>query len=161
MKKLLRVTSSGLGGAAMVGLFGLVLLPWLGGPALFGADFGDIYRLLMAEQARGGALDTRVDGALHSIDAKHEIAAELTAGRMTLAEAADRFERLAGMMDDGQDDLLGPYRTAAGDRPAIYRQVIRWVEVSLQDQPREQAEVVARLERELARLEAGAARTTH
>jgi hypothetical protein len=157
MKKLLRVSASGLSGAALVGLVGLVLLPWLGGPALFGGDFGDVYRLLIAEQARSDALETRVDAALRSIHAKEEISAELIAGRMTLAEAADRFERLAERFDDSPGELPAEYRAAAGDRAAVYAEVIGWVKVSLQGRPREQAEVVARLERERARLEAAGA----
>src|SRR5262245_60011952 len=155
MKKLLRLGASGLAGSALLCVFGLVLLPWLGGPALFGADFEEVYRMLIAEQVRGEALETRDGAILRCLEGKQGVTAALIAGRLTLAEAAERFERLTGLLDDGQDDVLGAYQSAGTDRSELYRNVILWVKVTLHDKPRERAEVIDRLERERARLEAG------
>jgi hypothetical protein len=158
MKVALRLGASGLTGAAVIVLFGLVLLPWLGGPALFGADFGEVCRTLMAEHTRGEALETRTEATVRCLEGKGEVTRELIAGRLTLAEAADRFERLSDQLDDARDDVPGAHRAAANNRSAMYGHVIRWVEVALASRPRQSAEVLARLEREQARLEAGAVR---
>jgi hypothetical protein len=151
MKVALRIGASGLAGAAAIVLLGLVLLPWLGGPALFGADFGAIYRLLVEEQNRGAELEARDEVVMRCLDGKAEATREVIAGRLTLAEAAARFERLSGMLADGEDDLSGP------DRSAMYDHVIRWVAVALPNDPDRRAQVLGRLQRERTRLEAAEA----
>jgi hypothetical protein len=81
------------------------------------------------------------------IAGKEEVIRELIAGRLTLAEAADRFGRLEARRD-------GVPVTAKG-RSELCEDVIQWARAQLPGGPREQAEVAARLERERARLEAG------
>jgi hypothetical protein len=151
MKPLLRVAVCGVVLGLVVALVGCVLVPWLGGPALFAVDGPALCRLLWMEHVRGDALETRDEALRHCLAGKVEVTEEVIAGRLSLAEAIDRFRRLHALLDDGQDEVLGS-TSPAGDDEEVARNVIRWVSHALNDQPSRRVEVVARLEKEMADL---------
>jgi hypothetical protein len=111
--------------------------------AWHGAAPADLYDLLVGAPARSEELDAHIDAARDSILAKEEVVRELVAGRLTLAEAADRFERL----DARRYEALGLPRPSRG-RAQAYCRVIEWAS------RRMSARALARLEQERARLEA-------
>jgi hypothetical protein len=84
-------------------------------------------------------------------EGKQQACDELIAGRLTLAEAAERFERLDALLDDGQDELAGAF-TGVRDRAAATASVIRRVATA------RRAEALARLQRERARMNGASAR---
>jgi hypothetical protein len=142
-------------GVALAFCVSMAVLPWLGGASLFAAVTDDVCALLLKERLLSEALDARSEAFLCCRRGRQEVCDELIAGRLTLAEAAERFERLSDELYHGVA-VPSELRTASG-RSGAYRHVIRWVGMALVNRPREQAELVARLERERARLEAAAA----
>jgi hypothetical protein len=114
-------------------------------------DASGLARVMLREQARAGALDGRREMARRCLEGKQQACDELIAGRLTLAEAADRFERLDALLDDGQDELAGAFTGVRG-RAEAAASVIHWVSTSRHVAPARRAEVLARLQRERARL---------
>jgi hypothetical protein len=64
------------------------------------------------------------------LQAKTEAVAEVIAGRMTLREATARFRELNTLMDDGNDDAIGPYLVVSEEEP-LWRNVLLWVRAEL------------------------------
>src|SRR5262249_50759259 len=87
-------------------------------------------------------------------------AAELAAGRMTLAEAAARFKQLL-MSYPVSRDYLRHYGVGPGADERLFRQVIIWTQDFLVREPAKAAEVTARLERERADHFQHISRQTH
>jgi hypothetical protein len=124
------------------------LVAFVTGRGACGPPLADLHRLLVSEPALEEELDTRLQAVRLCEAGKEEAVGELLAGRLTLAEAADRFQLLEARRDEGTGR---PPR----DRAAALRAVIRWASTRLTGGPNEQAEALARLEHELARLAAG------
>jgi hypothetical protein len=114
-----------------------------GAAAYRGATPADLYDLLVGAPALSEELDAHIDAARGCNLAKEEVVRELAAGRIILAEAADRFERL----DAVRYEALGLPRPSRG-RAQAYRRVIEWAS------RRMPPGALARLEQERARLEA-------
>jgi hypothetical protein len=112
----------------------VALPPWLGAE--------DIALLTLArEVCRGEALGQRSRAAWGALTGKIEALDDLTAGRLSLREGAERFGRLNARRD-GSDGLLG----ACGEEP-LCRHVLYWVEVECGRRPG-LAPALARLEEE-------------
>ena len=94
------------------------------------------------------ALDQRLAACQRLMGGKARTAAELIAGRVTLRQAAERFRELNTLVDDGHDDLIGPYQVVSGEE-ALWRNVLVWVQAELR-QRRDPAapEVLGRLRAE-------------
>jgi hypothetical protein len=152
MRVLVRLSALAAVGLGAVLLACWLLVPWLGGPALFDGALGDLLDLVWAEQVRAGAIDVRSQSTRACLEGKHQVDAELAAGRMTLAEAADRFRELGALVNDGQDSILGPYPGVPDTDEDIYRNVILWTQVCHRDTPERERQLVERLKQELARL---------
>jgi hypothetical protein len=105
---------------------------------------GDLMTLALQGQL-DGALEQRLAACQRLTDGKARAAAELIAGRITLRQAAERFRELNALVDDGNDDVVGPYRVVSREE-ALWRNVLVWVRAELR-QRRDQAaaEVLARL----------------
>jgi hypothetical protein len=86
-----------------------------------GAALTDLYEVLVSQPAFSEELDAHVEAARLCNAGKQEVIAELGAGRLTLAEAADRFERI----DARRYEALGLPRPPRG-RAQAYRRVIEW-----------------------------------
>jgi hypothetical protein len=88
-----------------------------------------------------------------NMEAKDAVAEEVIAGRMTLAEAADRFRVINAARPSHLPFHLDAF-PGGGDEERNCRHVIRFVDSSLMGRPDREA-VVARLESELQRHLAG------
>lgn len=119
----------------------VLALPLLGGPRVF----ADLHLMLIAEPMRGDALAARARAVRLCHDGKREVTLDLIAGRLTLSEAADRFVRLDADLNGAQP---------GADRAEAIRAVLGWVRAELPGTSPDQGDVLARLEREGARLEA-------
>ncbi len=151
MKVLLRLSVGGVVLGVAVALVGCFVVPWLGGPTLFGADFRALLGEMEGERQRQEALRLRERATIRCLRGKHEVTQELIEGRLSLAEAVRRFRRLQGLIDDGHDDVLGAYLGVEADNESIGRNVLLWVKVALGKRP-QGAEVMRRLEKELEGL---------
>jgi hypothetical protein len=60
-------------------------------------------------------------------EAKGKVLDDLLAGQLTLRQAAGKFARLNDLLEDGNDDLLGPSRVFSGEE-ALCRNVLAWAE---------------------------------
>jgi hypothetical protein len=130
-------------------LAAVVLLTWAAVSGLQ-ADLARRGRKFLHEQRRREALARREEAISQSTAIKRAVTAEVVAGRLRLAEAAQRFRQASALLNDGQDELLG--RAApAEDEQEVYDAVLPWVAVSLRDDPPRQAEVCARLDSERRR----------
>ena len=156
MKPLLRMGACAIVGVTAVLFVGGVLTPWLGGPTLFASDLGHTCRLLWNEQVRCEELITRNLALKRCLETKQEVVRELMAGRMTLPEAADRFQEAASRLADDVDEKFVDYQEGTEDGQC--RNVIRWVARYLSGDPQLRDQLVSRLERELRqhRLSKGA-----
>jgi transposase-like protein len=139
-------------GVALV-LIGGVFAPWwVSSDRSLARVAGVIYR----EMQRGEALDRRDERLRGCREAKERITAEVLAGRLSLAEAAEAFRAVNETLQGGDDAWVDPYRYA-DDEEAVCRTVITWARHRTTDDPERQAAVVARLEEELQQLhQAGA-----
>src|SRR5262245_5298747 len=86
--------------AALAAVVLLSLVPAWGART---APLADLYLVLVAEPALSDALDARLQAVAQCKAGKDEVTRELIAGRISLAEAADRFERLDARRDEGQE----------------------------------------------------------
>jgi hypothetical protein len=104
---------------------------------------------LRCENERREQLEQRREKMTEQFQERDRVAAELAAGRMTLAEAAARFKELL-MSYRVSRDYLRHYGVRPGAEERLYRQVILWTQDFLVREPAKAAEVTARLEKELA-----------
>jgi hypothetical protein len=109
---------------------------------------GDLL-ILTSETDLEEPLARRLESARRLSDGKHQIVAELIAGRIDLEKAAHRFEELNALMSgDGNEDLIGTYRVVRGEE-ALWLSVLAWVELELQQKgDRAADDVLARLSAE-------------
>jgi hypothetical protein len=106
---------------------------------------GDLMALISQSQL-DGPLEQRRAACRRLADGKSRAAAELVAGRITLRQAAERFRELNALVDDGNDDVVGPYQVQSGEE-ALWRNVLVWVRAELHTRrDPNAAEVFARLE---------------
>jgi hypothetical protein len=147
MKFFVRLSSCVLVAFSLAALLAAVLLPAVGAPSLFSGEALEMGRRVFDELVRQEALAARDGAVLRVIEAKKEVVAGLIAGKLTLADAADRFAQLQGLVDDGQDDVLGPYRGVPHGDVAVCDNVLAWARGALYGNPRE-GEVMARLARQ-------------
>jgi hypothetical protein len=64
--------------------------------------------IFVSEVQRGGELGARLDAVRRRFDAKHAVAAEVLAGKMTVREAAEEFRRMDEADADVHPSLLTP-----------------------------------------------------
>jgi hypothetical protein len=139
MTAMLRLGALGLmGTAVLLGLFS-------GRDAIL----GDVLRKFAVETERERALEASYTSVRRSINGKQVVIAELTAGRLSFAEAASRFQQLQPEFDPRLGGTPSPL-----SRAQAYQGVLDWVRSSLYREPQKRAELLPRLERERARLEA-------
>jgi hypothetical protein len=108
----------------------------------------DLTRELLRERRREEVLERRQRLLELSNKAKSGVAAEVIAGRVTLAEAVRSFRDIDNARDDG-GDVLGPLRRPATEE-GVYLSVLSWVEAELRGDPRA-ATVLAPLKEEYRR----------
>jgi hypothetical protein len=118
--------------------------------SLLGLRFGkqsDLSKLLF-ESRRSEALRYRSEMVLHNIGVKDAIVADLVAGRLTLREAAARFQEASELVENNDPDLLPDYQMPTTEE-GVCRQVLLWVRTEVSSLPEEQAKrILTRLEKE-------------
>ena len=124
---------------SLVGLtilfIGCVLVPWAGGPSLFGADLQRACGEFCREILRGDAITRRDQEVQAVLDGKRIVTDELVAGKLSLAEATDRFRALQTRIEDDEDPYAGSYQFAGTDEESLTQNVIHWVYSRLRDDP--------------------------
>jgi hypothetical protein len=132
---------------------GCVLVPWLGGPSLLPTDLREICQTFIEEHERGVVLEAQDEIVRDDLTVKREIAADVIAGRTSLAEAVMEFRRLRQRkLDVGGPEFPGLAHELEQD--GLARQVIAWVMMTLKNDPRRDV-VLDRLECELEATEPG------
>jgi hypothetical protein len=118
--------------------------------SLIGLRFGkqsDLSQLLF-EWRRSEALRYRSEMVFHNIGVKDPIVADLVAGRLTLREAAVRFQEANHLVENNDPDLLPDFQIPATEQ-GVYRQVLGWVQTEVSSLPAEQAKrILTPLEKE-------------
>jgi hypothetical protein len=99
-------------------------------------------RALLVEVRRSEALDARDAAIRRCNQGKQAVTAEVVAGRLSLATAAERFALLGELPAGGAG--LGAYKGPVGG-PAICRNVIIWAAAALPEGSSQRAVVLARL----------------
>ncbi|HEY7428703.1 MAG TPA: hypothetical protein VH682_31020 [Gemmataceae bacterium] len=118
--------------------------------SLIGLRFGkasDLSQLLF-ESRRSEALRRRSEMVNHNIEVKRTIVAEIVAGRLTLHEAAVRFQEANHLVENNDADLLPDYQKPATEE-GVYQQVLLWMRAEVSDLPAEQGKrILTPLEKE-------------
>jgi hypothetical protein len=134
-------------GVALV-LIGGVFAPWwVSSDRSLASVAGVLYR----ELQRREALESRDARLWRCREAKARVTAELLAGRLSLAEAAEAFREVNETLQDADDAWVDPYRFADNEE-AVCRTVIAWARHDTGCDPARRAAVVGRLEEELRQL---------
>jgi hypothetical protein len=107
-------------------------------------------RALLREVRRAEALDARDEATRRCNQGKQAVTEQVVAGRLSLAEAAERFAEL-GQLLDGHGGVVGAYKAPVGAQ-AVCRNVITWVSAALPAGSSRRAAVLARLEAEYRAL---------
>jgi hypothetical protein len=136
-----------------VGVTSILLLGWakaqpggLAGPAGDIGQIPDILSQIAADQQLGAELESK-SVALHCAnDRKQDIARELLEGRMSLAEAVNRFREIHKNLPIPWESMRKHY-PGDTDNERFGRNVMSWVESEATDRP-DQLEAVARLDAE-------------
>jgi hypothetical protein len=122
-----------------VGLFSLLVLRF--------GNQSDL-SLLLLESRRAEALRYRSEMVTQNIEIKQTIVAEIVAGRVTLREAAIRFQEANHLVENNDRDLLPDYQIPATEE-GVYRQVLAWMRAEVRSLPAEQAQrILTPLEKE-------------
>lgn len=155
MKVIARVGVCGLSGSLVLVLLASLVVPYLGGPALFDRETVRLCRHLLQEVQRSEAITTRDERVQRCLEGRQEVIHELLARDLPVGEVIHRFRLLNGLMDDGQDGVLGSYcsHREGDDDVAICRHVVRWVRMTLREDPTRAEALVRRLEEELAQAQ--------
>jgi hypothetical protein len=118
--------------------------------SLIGSRFGkksDLSKLLF-QSRRSEALQYRCEMVNHNIETKQAIVAELVAGRLTLHEAAIRFQEANLLVENDDPDLLPNYVIPTTEE-GVYRHALGWTRTEVRHLPAEQAKrILAPLEKE-------------
>ena len=122
-----------------VGLFSLIALR-------FGKQ-SDLSWLLL-ELRRSEAMRIRNEMVTHHFEVKRTIVAEIVAGRLTLHEAAVRFQEANHLVENNDRDLLPDFQIPATEE-GVSQQVLVWTRVAVSSLPEEQAKrILTPLEKE-------------
>ncbi|HEY7425020.1 MAG TPA: hypothetical protein VH682_12385 [Gemmataceae bacterium] len=107
---------------------------------LIGLRLGNLSGLsqLLLESRRSEALRLRDEMITHNIEVKEAIVAEIVAGRLSLHEAAVRFQEANHLVENTDADLLSDYRIPTTEE-GVYQQVLGWVRAAVSSLPAEQA----------------------
>jgi len=118
--------------------------------SLLGLRFGnqsDLSLLLFASR-HSEALRLRSKMVTHNIEIKQTIVADIIACRLSLREAAVRFQEANSLVENNDPDLVADYQLPATEE-GVYQQVLSWIQAELLSLPPEQAErILAPLENE-------------
>jgi hypothetical protein len=118
--------------------------------SLIGLRFGnqsDLSQLLF-ESRRAEALRLRNEMVTHNLEVKRVIVADIVAGRLTLREAAVRFQKANHLVENNDPDLLPDHQIPATEK-GVYQQVLAWMWAEVSSLPTEQAErILTPLEKE-------------
>jgi hypothetical protein len=118
--------------------------------SLIGSRFGkqsDLSQLLF-ESRRSEDLRLRDAMVYHSMEVKRTIVAEIVAGRLTLHEAAVRFQEANLLVENANPDLLPDFQIPTTEE-GVSRQVLRLTRVTVSSLPAEQAKrILTPLEKE-------------
>jgi hypothetical protein len=118
--------------------------------SLLGLRFGNQSELsqLLFESRRSEALRLRSEMVTRNIDIKRTIVADIIAGRLSLREAAVRFQEANCLVENNDPDLLPDYQIPATEE-GVYQQVLAWMRSEVSSFPAEQAQLIlAPLEKE-------------
>jgi hypothetical protein len=105
---------------------------------------------LLAELRRRDALEDRSEATFRCNEGKRAVTEEVIAGRLSLAEAAERFAQVGEGLDYGGAGL-GHYKAPVTERD-VCRNVITWAAAALPAGSSRRAAVLARLEAEYRAL---------
>ena len=148
MNPLVRMLLCGLVGGSTV-LAGGALLHRLGGTFLFAGALASGWRCC-SEALRSEAMSVRCRAVQRSMAAKREVVLAVAEDRLTLQQAMARFRQLRSL-DDGQDEVLGPYRAGGDDDEAVFGNLLEWTRTVLRGRPALSARVVSRLQEQRRR----------
>jgi hypothetical protein len=101
----------------------------------------------LEEAGRQEVLERRLEASLRLGEGKKEVMVEVTAGRLTLREAAVRFRRLHAQFPAASEGILRVFQVDSGEEQ-LCRNVLFWVVGELENRPAPGLAVVARLEAE-------------
>ena len=122
-----------------VGLFSLIGLR-------FGNQSGLSHWLF--ELRRSEAIRLRTEMVIHSNEVKQTIVADIVAGRLTLHEAAVRFQEANHLVENNDLDLLPDFQVPSTEE-GWYQQVLAWMRAEVLSLPAEQAQrILTPLEKE-------------
>src|SRR5262249_39420272 len=118
--------------------------------SLIGLRFGNQSDLseLLFESRRSEAMRLRSEMVTHNLEVKQTIVADIVAGRLTLHEAAVRFQEANHLVENNDRDLLPDYQIP-GTEQGVYQQVLGWMQDEVSSLPAEQAKrILTPLEKE-------------
>jgi hypothetical protein len=116
---------------------------------LDGADFREAVRIYWEESDRSAQLDRRDVLILSRLNGKNEIVRQLLAGKLTLWQAAARFQRLNEEPTEMKDLSYRQAFPGATAGESACRQVLHWVETELAGDQAADRAVLRRLQAEL------------
>ena len=128
----------------------LAVVLFVGLFSLLGLRFGNQSGLsqLLFELRRSEAMRLRDEMLTHNFEVKRTIVADIVAERLTLHEAAVRFQEADLLVENNDPDLLPNYVIPTTEE-GVYRQVLAWVRVQVSSLPAEQAKrILTPLEKE-------------
>jgi hypothetical protein len=113
-----------------------------------GNDLLSVSRFLLKEVRRGEALSDEQEKIRHHNEEKQRLAEEVIAGHITLRQAADEFDALRHeTLGARYDFFMRTIREHKGSCD-LRREVMNWIEYSLQEKPAQAAAVLDRLKKE-------------
>jgi hypothetical protein len=139
-----------------VGVTGILLIGWArakpagwGGPAEDIGQLPDILTQIAADEQVSAELENRSTELLRANDIKRVVARDVLLGRMTLAQAVDRYREIHEHLPISWASMRRHYEGDT-DRERWCRNVLSWVESEAGDQPNHRA-ALARLDLEMQR----------
>lgn len=153
MKAVVRLALPGVVGATFFTLMATVVVPYLSGPSFLSRETASLCERLWHEFQRSEAITVRDQIVKRCIAERRSITLDLIREHLTLDEAIERFRQLNGLLDDGQDAILGTYRVDGVDDDAIRAHVLRWVSMVLWEDHDQRNAVLRRLNQDPVRHE--------
>ena len=136
---------------ARISAYGAVaVVLFVGWFSLLSLRFGNQSGLsqLLFESRRSEALRLRNEMVTHNLEVKQTIVADIIACRLSLREAAVRFQEANSLVENNDPDLLPDYSIPATEE-GVYRQVLAWTRMEVSSLPAEQAKrILTPLEKE-------------